>query len=393
MGFFDIPSGCFSGFHWSDVWASWCSFDSRLIPVMDNEYRVGYADRSSGEMVIPCRYDSVDPSCFYGGVAAVCLIPDDEDEEKEEDVVLIDETGREIPLPEGIHAIQYEGAFDDRVLVVNDEGLYGFADPQGNIVIEPQFIYAGHFYNGLAAVEFQAEDYGFIDTTGSVTERGLKSKPDWENSDSEGITYEVDNEEGNNIVIIKKYGDEDKEEPEAYGFYDIQSGFLQMPIYEEIYDTDLNESFIAVCLDQHWGFCKRDSGKLVVPCIYNTLWEYDYASFAIGSIRFISNDCEDQLFDDKYELLDREGNVISFPDGMNPINLFNTDDILFEKEGTVVSFSDGIHSIDLLGIDTLVLIMQRTDTGYLFGFGNTEGKILLEPYATDVDDIYIELGL
>ncbi len=390
MGFFDIPSGCFSGFQWSDIWASWCSSDSRLIPVMDNGYRVGYAERSSGEMVIPYLYDSVDPSCFSGGVAAVCLIQEDADEDYEEHIILIDETGTEILLPEGIHAVRYEGAFDDRVLVVNDEGLYGFADSQGNIAIESQFIYASHFYNGRAAVEFSTEDYGFIDTAGSVTERGLKIKPDWENSDSDGITYEVDNEEDSNIVIIKKYGDEDKEKPEAYGFYDRQSGFLQMPVYEEISKfTDPNEPLIAVCVDQHWGFCKRTSGELVVPCVYDEVDDY-VNGFAIGSI----GELDDMFFADHYELFDREGKVVSFPDGMNPIDLLDTDDVFLDGEGTVVSFSDGIHSIDLFGIDTLVLIMQRNGTDYLFGLGSTDGRILLEPYATVFfDKIYTELGV
>ena len=389
MGFFDIPSGHFSGFHWSDV-CQWCS-ESHLIPVMDYGYRVGYAERSSGEMVIPCQYDTVvDPSNFYGGVAAVYLIPDDEDEENE-DIILIDETGTKIPLPEGIHAVLFEGAFDDRILVVNDEGLYGFADSQGNIAIEPQFIYASHFYNGRAAVEFSTEDYGFIDTAGSVTERGLKSEPAWEYSDSDGITYEVDNEEDSNIVIIKKYGDEDKEKPEAYGFYDRQSGFLQMPVYEEISKlTDPNEPLIAVCVDQHWGFCKRDSGELVVPCVYDEV-DDDYVNgFAIGSI----GELDDMSFADHYELFDREGKVVSFPDGMNPIDLLDTDDVFLDGEGTVVSFSDGIHSIDLFGIDTLVLIMQRNGTDYLFGLGSTDGRILLEPYATGFfNKIYTELGV
>ena len=390
MGFFDIPSGHFSGFHWSDV-CQWCS-ESHLIPVMDDEYRVGYAERSSGEMVIPCQYDTVvDPSNFYGGVAAVCLIPGDEDE----DIILIDETGTKIPLPEGIHAVLFEGAFDDRILVVNDEGLYGFADPQGNIAIEPQFIYASRFYNGRAAVEFSTEDYGFIDTAGSVTERGLKSEPTWEYSDSDGITYEVDNEEDSNIVIIKKYGDEDKEKPEAYGFYDIQSGFLQMPVYEEISEfTGVNEPLIAVCVDQHWGFCKRDSGELVIPCIYD--WVDDYVNgFAIGSIGEQDEMCEQDkiFFGDHCELFDREGKVVSFPDGMNPIDLLDTDDISLDREGAIVSFPDGKHSLDLFDVDTLVLIMQRNSTDYLFGLGSTDGRILLEPYTPFVDAIYIELGV
>ena len=386
MGFFDIPSGHFSGFHWSDIW-HWCS-ESHLIPVMDNECRVGYAERSSGEMVIPYRYDFVDPSNFYGGVAAVCLISDDEDEENEGCIILIDEAGREITLPEGIHAVQYEGAFDDRVLVINDEGLYGFTDSQGNIVIEPQFIDAGHFYKGRAAVGFQTDEYGFIDTTGTVTERGLKNKPDWEDDYSDGITYEVDDKAGNNIVIVKKYCD-DKEEPEAYGFYDKQSGFLQMPMYEEISEyTDRDEPLIAVCQNQHWGFCKRDSGELVIPCVYDDVDDY-VNGFAIGS----SGEQDDMFFADQYELFDREGKKISFPDGMNPVDLLRTDEVWFDQEGKVISFSDGIHSVDLLGIDTIVLIMQRTDTGYLFGLGSTDGSIILEPYAAYWGDIYEELGV
>lgn len=379
MGFFDIPSGHFSGFHWSDI-GHWCS-ESHLIPVMDNEYRVGYAERSSGEMVIPCRYEMVmDPSNFYGGVAAVCL-PDD-------DFILIDETGTEIPLPEGIHAVQYEGAFDDRVLIVNDEGLYGFADSQGNIVIEPQFVYASHFYNGRAAVEFQTEEYGYIDTTGSVTECGLKSEPDWEYSDSDEITYIVDAETDNNIAIIKVYSDI-FEKPEAYGFYDIQSGFLQMPMYEEISEyTDQDEPLIAVCQNQHWGFCKRDSGELVIPCVYDDVDDY-VNGFAIGS----SGEQDDMFFADQYELFDREGKVVSFPDGMNPVDLLRADEVWFDQEGKVIPFSDGIHSVDLLGIDTIVLIMQRTDTGYLFGLGSIDGSIILEPYAAYWGDIYEELGV
>ena len=371
MGFFDIPSGHFSGFHWSDV-CQWCS-ESHLIPVMDYGYRVGYAERSSGEMVIPCRYDNViDPSNFYGGVAAVCLIPDDTDEENEGRIVLIDETGTEIPLPEGIHAVQYEGAFDDRVLVINDEGLYGFTDSQGNIVIEPQFIEAGHFYKGRAAVRFQTEDYGFIDTTGFVTESGLKSKPDWENSDENGKTYEVIDDKTNNIVIIEEYGDEDPEVPELFGFYDKESGFFQMPVYEEVSGfTDQNEPLIAVCLDGHWGFCQRDSGKLVVPCVYDNVFDY-VDGFAIGSF---SGDDENSFWDEKYELLDREGKVVSlFPDGIYPVEIVSPEDC---------------PDID----STMLLLMQRNDSGYLFGLGKTDGTILQEPYTPYYYDIYEELGV
>ena len=99
------------------------------------------------------------------------------------------------------------------------------------------------------------------------------------------------------------------------------------------------------------------------------------------------------FFADQYELFDREGKVVSFPDGMNPIGLLSIDEVWLDQEGKVISFSDGIHSVDLFGIDTVVLIMQRNGTDYLFGLGSTDGKIILEPYAVSVDDIYTELGV
>ena len=78
---------------------------------------------------------------------------------------------------------------------------------------------------------------------------------------------------------------------------------------------------------------------------------------------------------------------------MDPIDLLDTDDISLDREGAIVSFPDGKHSLDLFDVDTLVLIMQRNDTGYLYGLGSTDGRILLEPYTPFGDAIYIQLGV
>ena len=172
-GFFDIPSGMFSGLKWAGIWP-WVS-DSRLIPVIDENLLAGYADRTTGELVIPYRYFAVDPGNFYGGVAAVAYENEDGDPE---DFFLINEAGAEIPLPAGIHAVQYEGAFDGRVKIQNDDHLFGYADTNGSVVIEPQFIFANSFENGLAVVQFPEEDWGLVTTEGTVTVRGLKSD-DW----------------------------------------------------------------------------------------------------------------------------------------------------------------------------------------------------------------------
>ena len=166
---------------------TWCGVnpwvsDSKLIPVLDETFLGGYADRTTGELVIPCQYFCVDPSNFIGGVASVAF----EDEEGNPlDFFLIDETGAEIPLPEGIHGVQYEGALDGRVMVINDEELFGFVDVEGNLIIEPQFIYANSFEDGFAVVQYPEGDWACIDPDGNVLVRGLQadhwSGPDFEN--------------------------------------------------------------------------------------------------------------------------------------------------------------------------------------------------------------------
>lgn len=201
-GWFDIESGYFSDLVWDDLWG-WV-YDSRLIPVVDETYRAGYADRTTGELVIPCQYQCVDPSLFYGGIASVSLEEEECDETGNRDCssyFLIDETGKEIPLPEGVFAVPDEGAHDGLVLVsshedndifdYDDEALFGFADVQGNLIIKPQFIAARHFQDGLAVIQFPEGDWGRIDTSGFVMERGLDEEP-WDNEYVNELGYDVE---------------------------------------------------------------------------------------------------------------------------------------------------------------------------------------------------------
>ncbi len=168
-GFFDIPSGCFSGLKWDDVWYLYS--DSRLIPVVD-DHRVGYADRSTGETVIPCQYYGLDPDNFHEGVASVAFMDDDGNPL---DFFLIDETGAEIPLPEGIHSLYASCASEGRIQVENEKKLEGYADLRGNVVIPPQFLRAGEFQDGIASVRFREGDWGFIDREGNTMCRGFMS--------------------------------------------------------------------------------------------------------------------------------------------------------------------------------------------------------------------------
>ena len=181
-GFFDIPTGTFSGLKWSAVW-HWCS-DSRLIPVDDPETGLsGYADRSTGEMVIPCLYYSVDPANFNDGVATVAL--SDEDGYETSPWHLINERGETIPLPEGWQSAYANQFSCGRIAVVNPEGLWGYADGTGSIVIPARFAEAYEFCDGFARVAFAEGDMGYIDTDGNVLARGFAHAFDFRNGYAE----------------------------------------------------------------------------------------------------------------------------------------------------------------------------------------------------------------
>lgn len=129
-GFFDVQSGVYSGLKWQQV-RIWCS-DSRLIPVADENWKWGYVSRDTGEMVIPAKYDSDNMgSNFYDGYAVVTFLDDDYNIVQ---TLLIDETGKEYPLPEGINAADCDSVISDGLFeVVDENGLYGYCNTSGEV--------------------------------------------------------------------------------------------------------------------------------------------------------------------------------------------------------------------------------------------------------------------
>lgn len=121
-------------------------------------------------MVIPAKYDSDNMgSNFYDGYAVVTVCDDDYNIVQ---TLLIDETGKEYALPEGIHEEYCDIEIGDGLFeVVGANGLYGYCNTSGEVVIEPQFAYAFEFEDGYAEVEFTDGTYGVIDQTGNVVMR------------------------------------------------------------------------------------------------------------------------------------------------------------------------------------------------------------------------------
>ncbi len=315
-GFFDIPSGTFSGLKWYHVW-HWCS-DSRLIPVVESgTYLAGYADRSSGELVIPCQYYSVDPANFNDGIATVAL--SDEDGMETSPWHLINEQGETIPLPEGYQS-DYANDFScGRIAVVSPEGLWGYADREGEILIPAQFGYAYQFCEGFAEVTFPEGDSGYIDVDGNVLARGFANTFSFRNGYAEvwlsghnafdKVTAWI-NTKGEIVPFMNSdrfypisedriWMRTDKEYSAPYHLLDGEGDILtDEPVHlMEMESWSFDEGLQAVRnAERKWGYIDPN-GKVTIPFTYNAAYAFegDLAEVRLG---------------DRVGYIDKVGNVV-----------------------------------------------------------------------------------
>jgi hypothetical protein len=135
-------------------------FAEGLAPVSYDGRTTGYINQI-GEMIVEPRFSYGGP--FRRGMAIVGLPGPDVDQPFVS--AYIDRLGRFVfgavrfastePFSEGLAAVSYDGE------------QYGYIDLLGNLVIPPSFTYAESFREGLAPVRL-GESYGFIDRAGSL---------------------------------------------------------------------------------------------------------------------------------------------------------------------------------------------------------------------------------
>ena len=186
-------------------------------------------------------------------------------------------------------------ASEGRIAVENEEELRGYADLQGNVVILPQFLRALEFEDGLALVQFQEGDWGFIDREGNTTCRGYVSNtwwgPDYRNgafvleTDSGACTvYAVTGEEL--FTFTGKTEIFDVRPPMKNGlcwFYQYEKGWhylwgllnLRGEIVSEAQweltdfePMDFPEGLQLVMKDGKWGYID-ETGAIALPLIYD----------------------------------------------------------------------------------------------------------------------------
>ncbi len=253
-----------------------------LIPAYSNE-NIGFVNKE-GNFVIPPIYKSV--TIFSQGRAIVVA--------KEDYPKIINEKGKVL---HELKEFQMVLAFSENFAAVKKDDLYGYIDTSGSVVIEPQFVSAYKFKNGLARVQLddESQNYGVINTKGIfVIEPIYKYMSDF-------------NKDGFAVVMLN----------DKYGVINTQNRFIINPENEFIHS--FNEGLATVAVDGKYGYIDEMKNVKIQP-------QY------IDAKAFKNNYAEVMTADSLWGLIDKKGDFVINPKYKN-LNYISDNFILFyEKE-------------------------------------------------------------
>ncbi len=271
-GFFDIASGCFSGIKYR-ITIPWVG-RGRLIAVDNPEYEkwwlsTGFADRTTGELVIPYLYCIAEGTQFVNGFAYVEAFATGEEGEKPTPLV-IDEKGEQLPFKEGMIPFNGEHFYEGRRVVMDRKtGLYGYADTTGKLVIEAKYEKADGFYDGLADVTLDGEEF-CIDRDGKRVNKRPEDPPfgAW--------LYDTDEHiEGHVVVGLQ----------DANGnvLVDPKEGYCFDENYSFGYLYEFTEGLQVLVKKGKYGFL-NEAGEVAIP------FEWDYAENFVDGLCYVEKD-------------------------------------------------------------------------------------------------------
>lgn len=156
-GWFNVENRFFSGVQWDVCWTQpgWPVMCAGL-----GEHR-GYLDRATGETIVPIESCGWRPDEYSEGFFTVTF-------HGAAHAVLLDMQGQEVAFPEGI-CVEAESVMRcGLVAVVDESGLIGYANGQGEVVIAPQYLWTYDFAGGYAEVQHETQGHMLIDTAGRI---------------------------------------------------------------------------------------------------------------------------------------------------------------------------------------------------------------------------------
>ena len=274
-------------------------------------------------------------------------------------------------VPLGVWAVETVPA----LYPIRENGLWGYMNRAGEVVIEPQWFTAEAFSDGWAIVESE-EGMGLISTSGMYA-----IQP----SDSIRI------EEYAHAYTVYDFS------LEGYGFFDKASGFYQEPLAD--YKTVIlwgedGEGPIAVRnKDYLMGYVSRTTGETVIPFRYtgeseDAVFNEGYALAA--NLNWLDEnevwhevlpdsepipDNDDEIRGEgwRYYLIDTAGQAVRFPEGLEPYTGV--------REGVLVIHPDPNIQWEMQE-DQEEDTEAETSNSYIFdrfGIARPDGTVILEP--------------
>jgi hypothetical protein len=261
----------------------------------------------------------------------------------------------------------------DYPVAFSQNGLYGYKDSTGKVVIRPKYSWVGAFVDGIAAVCMQINSeekkFGFIDVNGNYI---LNLEYDWAYSLCNGL---APIQKGDSFYYINSTG-ATALTVNYQGAGSFSSGLAS--VYNEV--------------DDKWGYIDV-TGKLVIPCKFTDCKVFDegYAAVKVN---------------DKWGYIDRTGNFVlkpayddaySLDDGLATIVLDGDEDTINLKGDYVMFYENGdiyVGGVDadgfLDGEGTYTYADGSQYTGE-YAKGYEEGKgIYTSPFGFTLDGNFKE---
>lgn len=156
---------------------------------------------------------------------------------------------------------------------------------------------------------------------------------------------------------------------EKLGFCDKASGFIQPPIYDELFDLLTVDPSYPMLVGQggEYGYIDRTTGEVKIPLRYRSYCAY---SEFVNGYAIIGETPSCMEWDEGYEkfvLIDLQGNTTVFPEGYIPFS--------HVADGTVVVYK----RFDVIGA-------LHTDSIILYGLGTVDGQVLVEAVYDFIGD-------
>ena len=293
MGWFNIPNRYFSGLRWKEC------FVCRETPyiLINDDYAVsGLADRATGEIVLPMEYSYT--GLYDWGIDGGFIVAEREDTRECE---LIEIGWGPVELPEGVTVDYYPGV-SEGLLPFEQDGLYGYLNTEGEIVIPAQFDSAEGFIDGYAEVGLLEEvgTHAIIDRSGNVVLTGvggewqlgyggvvdgalfiMEEYSTWSLIEPDGtVRCRVEAPEGCYYPWLYQFAEdgplwvcyEQEDEPLCWGIADSDGQWLTEPGLYVSFDMD--EPWLAVGKDGRWGYVDA-YGSTVLPFVYKWAEAFD----------------------------------------------------------------------------------------------------------------------